>query len=92
MTKIVIKKGGKIEKFNQEKIKKALSLALETTDFLPEKKKEIFEKVFNEVLKFLKGKEEVATVEIEAKILLELDKIAPKAAQAWREYRLKKKK
>ncbi len=92
MLKEVLKKGGKREKFEPEKIKIAIASAVEKTDFSFEKKKEILEKVFQKVMEFLKDKKEIATVEIEAKILLELDKVAPEAAKIWREYRLEKKK
>lgn len=92
MIKEVLKKGGKKEPFNQNKIKKSIILAVEKTSLPQEKKNEIPEKVFKEVMEFLKGKKEVATVEIEAKILLELEKLAPQAAQIWREYRIQKKK
>lgn len=91
MAKTVIKKGGKIEKFDPDKIKKTLTLAVGETDFSSEKKSEITEKVFNEVFIFLKRKKEISTAEIEAKILLELDKILPEAARKWREFRIKKK-
>lgn len=92
MVKRVIKKGRKIEKFYPEKIKKSLTLAIESLNLLPEKKLEIIEKIFDLVLEFLKEKNEISTAEIEAKILLELDKTLPEAAQKWREYRLKKEK
>jgi transcriptional regulator NrdR family protein len=92
MLKEVLKKGGKREKFEPEKIKRAINFALEKTELSPEKKKEIFEKVFGQIMEFLKDKREIATVEIEAKILLELDKICPQAAKIWRDYRLAKKK
>jgi transcriptional regulator NrdR family protein len=92
MLKEVLKKGGKREKFEPEKIKRAINFALEKTELSSEKKKEIFEKVFGQIMEFLKDKREIATVEIEAKILLELDKICPQAAKIWRDYRLAKKK
>ena len=92
MLKEVLKKGGKREKFEPEKIKRAINFALEKTEISPEKKKEASEKVFIEVMEFLKDKKQIATVEIEAKILLELDKICPEAAKIWRDYRLTKKK
>lgn len=90
MIKEVIKKGGEKELFNLEKIKKSLILAVEKTDLPQPKKNEIVEKVTEKVLKFLEGKKEVFTAEIEAEILLELEKLAPSAAQIWREYRYQK--
>jgi len=90
MKKRVMKKGGNFEPFNPEKIKNSISCAIERTDLSPEKKNEVVKKVFDEVIEFLKEKKEIATVEIEVKILLELDKLAPEAAKIWREYRIKK--
>jgi len=91
MTK-VIKKGGKREKFNLNKIKKSLISAIERTEISQEKKNELVEKITKKVLEFVKGKKEVFTAEIEAKIILELEEKCPEAAKIWREYRLKKKK
>jgi len=91
MIKQVIKKGGKKEPFNLNKIKKALISVVEKTNLPQEKKNEIVEKVTKEVLKFLKGRGIIFTAEIEAKILLELEKFSPEAADFWREHRRKKK-
>lgn len=90
MIKYVFKKGGKKESFDQEKIKKSISFALEKTDFSDQKKEEILKSVFSTIIEFLKEKKEVSTAEVEAEILIELDKLAPKAAENWRQYRLEK--
>ena len=92
MKKRVMKKGGNFEPFNPEKIKNSISHAIQNLNLAKEKKDEMVEKVFSEVIEFLKDKKEIATVEIEAKILLELDKLAPEAAKIWREYRIKKER
>jgi transcriptional regulator NrdR family protein len=86
----VIKKGGEKEKFNLNKIKKSLILAVEASDLPQEKKNEIVEKITKEILNFIKRKKEIFTAEIEAKILLELDENYPQIAKIWRENRLKK--
>jgi len=86
----VIKKGGEKEKFNLNKIKKSLILAVEASDLPQEKKNEIVEKITKKVFDFAKRKKQIFTAEIEAKILLELEENCPKAAKIWREYRLKK--
>jgi len=86
----VIKKGGEKEKFNLNKIKKSLILAVEASDLPQEKKNEIVEKTTKEILDFIKRKKEIFTAEIEAKILLELDENYPQIAKIWREHRLKK--
>lgn len=92
MIKEVIKKGGKREPFNLNKIKKALISVVEKTDLPQEKKNEIVEKVTREVLRFLKRKKIVFTAEIEAKILLKLEELSPEAADFWRKYRSEKTK
>lgn len=92
MIKEVIKKGGKREPFNLNKIKKVLILAIEKTNLPQEKKNEIVERITKEILEFFKNKKLVFTSEIEAKILLELEKLAPEAAQIWRQYRIEKEK
>ena len=86
----VIKKGGKREEFNLNKIKKSLISAIERTDLSQEKKNELVEEITKKVLKFVKERKEVFTAEIEAKILLELEENCPQAVKIWREYRAKK--
>jgi len=88
----VIKKGGKKEKFNLNKIKKSLILAVEASNLPQEKKNEIVEKITKDVLDFAKRKKQVFTAEIEAKILLELEESYPEVAKIWREHRIQKKK
>jgi transcriptional regulator NrdR family protein len=91
MTK-VIKKGGKREKFNLEKIKKSLMSAIERTELPKKERDELIEKITKKVLEFVRGKEEIFTAEIEAKIILELEENCPEAVKLWREYRLEKEK
>jgi transcriptional regulator NrdR family protein len=88
----VIKKGGEREEFNLNKIKKSLISAIERTELSQEKKNELVEKIAKKVLDFAKGRKEVFTAEIEAKILLELEENCPEAVKLWREYRAQKKK
>lgn len=87
-----MKKGGKREIFDLNKIKNSIVSAAKEANLPKEKENEIIEKVFSEVMDFVQNKKEVATAEIEAKILLELDKLAPEVSKVWREYRIKKKK
>ena len=88
----VIKKGGKREEFNLNKIKKSLISAIERTDLSQERKNELVEKITRKVLEFAKERNLVFTAEIEAKILLELEENCPQAVKFWREYRAQKKK
>jgi transcriptional regulator NrdR family protein len=88
----VIKKGGKREEFNLNKIKKSLISAIEGADLTQEKKNELVEKITKKIFDFVKERKEVFTAEIEAKILLELDENCPQAAKLWREYRAQKQR
>jgi transcriptional regulator NrdR family protein len=88
----VIKKGGEREEFNLNKIKKSLISAIERTELSQEKKNELVEKITKKVLDFAKGRKEVFTAEIEAKILLELEENCPEAVKLWREYRTQKQR
>ena len=88
----VIKKGGEREEFNLNKIKKSLISVIEETDLSQKEKNELVERITKEVLDFVKTKKEIFSAEIEAKILLELNKNYTQAVKLWREYRLKKKK
>jgi transcriptional regulator NrdR family protein len=88
----IIKKGGKKEKFNLNKIKKSLIFAIEATELPQEKKNELVEKITKKILDFAKERKEVFTAEIEAKILLELEENCPEAAKLWREYRIQKQR
>lgn len=92
MIKKVIKKGGKKEPFQKEKIETSLKKAIESTKIEKKESKEIFEKTMKELEGFLVKKREITTAEIEAKILLILENIAPEIAQSWRDYRRKKVK
>jgi transcriptional regulator NrdR family protein len=92
MVKKVIKKEGQKEDFDLEKIRKSLYSFLSTFVEKEEEKKEIIEKILEEVMKFVKNKEEIYAAEIEAKIILELEKIYPHQIERWREYRLNKEK
>ncbi len=86
----VIKKGGEVEAFNLNKIKKSLVSVIERTDLSQEKKNEIVEKITKKILKFAKRRKEIFTSEIEALILMELEKECSQAMKIWREYRLAK--
>jgi transcriptional regulator NrdR family protein len=91
MIKKVFKKGGKIEPFSQEKIEKSILNVLSEIGLSQKEREEILNKVMSSLLDFLKPKKEISTAEIEAKIILELQKIIPQAIETWREYRREKK-
>jgi len=88
----VIKKDGKTEEFNLNKLKKSLIFTIERTNLSQEDKNMVVEKITKEVVGFLKNKKVVFSSEIEAKIILSFEEHCPQALQIWREYRLKKEK
>lgn len=92
MIKEIFKKGGKKEKFDLEKIKKSLISAIERVNVSKEKKDEVFKETIKEILDYVKSKKIIFTSEIEAKIILKLEKLLPEAAIFWREYRREKEK
>lgn len=88
-----MKKGGKFEPFNIDKIRKSIMATLNSTDLSEDKKSEIFGKIYKNVMKFLEDHSgPLSTAEIEAKILLELKNYAPQLIEIWRNYRIQKKK
>jgi transcriptional regulator NrdR family protein len=90
MTKEVIKRDGSRQPFYSDKIKAAIGAAARMAGCSEEEKEEIVEKVFNAVIGQISKKEVIATTEIEKFVLAQLDKTAPKVAQAWRKYRVAK--
>lgn len=91
MIKKVIKKGGGVEKFDLNKIKQSLILALESAGISQEKKEKIVTEILNSLLKYFKNKNEIFSSEIEAKIILELEKLSPETLILWRKHRKEKK-
>ena len=52
----------------------------------PERAEEVVNQVSSVVLDFAAEKEEIASSELGEKVLSELDKVEPSAAEAWRKY------
>lgn len=92
MVKVVIKKSGQREVFDLEKIKKSIRNTLKEAGFRGEEIEKYLQKIIEEILKFVEKENEIFTPEIEAKIILELDKISKRAVELWREFRIKKQK
>lgn len=82
----VIKKDGLREPFDQSKIESAIGAAAREGGIAPEKVEELISKVTAGVMAMAQGKDAVASADIKAKVLSELDSLAPEAAQAWRKY------
>ena len=86
MINFVIKQNGEKEAFNSEKITSAITAAAKEAEYPEEKVVEVSEKVVVAVTSAFSEKEEVTSAEIKAKVLSELDTLAPEIATAWRKY------
>ena len=86
MAKFVIKKDGRKEPFDAEKIKKAITASVSRTDLSEKRMKKVVKKVSKAAIKLAKKKEEIAAAEIREKILSELDALEPSVSEAWRKY------
>ncbi len=86
MAKFVIKKDGKKEPFDVEKIKAAITAAASRTDLSDKRIKKVVKKASKAAIKLAKNKEEIATAEIREKVLSELDALEPSVSEAWRKY------
>jgi transcriptional regulator NrdR family protein len=86
----VIKKDGKKEPFDVEKIKQNIIAASKEAGLEEAKQKEIAETVSDKVLKTFQEQAEVTHTEIRDLILKELDISAPVVAETWRKYETNK--
>lgn len=88
MTKIVIKRDGKQEVFDIEKLKQsirvnAIDAALKETE---PKINKIVNTVSRSVVQQIKEKNKITSDEIREIVLVKLDEIAPLIAKVWREF------
>jgi len=90
MAREVIKKDGTRQPFDASKIRNSIALAAERTSLPEERKSAVVEQVASVVIAMAEQKEEIATSEIRAKILSELDRVEPSVSAAWREYEQQK--
>lgn len=86
MAKFVIKKDGKKEPFDAEKIKASITAAVSGANLAEERVNEVVEQVSGAAIQLAEEKEEIATSEIKAKILSELDALEPPVSEAWRKH------
>ena len=92
MAKFVIKKDGRKEPFDVEKIKKSVEAAAKMANLSEERIKEVVDQVLRATTQLAEGKEEIATSELKEKILAELGIIEPSVSEAWKKYEQEKKK
>ncbi len=88
----VIKKDGRKEPFDPEKIKRSITAAANLTDLPDERKNEVVEQVATAAIQMAEGREEISTSEIKQKILGDLDGVEPTVSEAWKKYEEEKSK
>jgi len=92
MAKFVIKKDGAKEPFDAKKIEASIMTAASESNLPKERANEVVKQVASVATQLAEGKEEIATAEIKAKILSELDTLEPSVSEAWRKHEQEKGK
>lgn len=82
----VIKRKGKVEAFNPDKIRGSLQKAAIDAGYSVEEKKDIIDEVFTNINKKLDSEEEIQSETIRACLLTELEKCEPYMAKSWRKF------
>lgn len=82
----VIKRKGKVEAFNPEKIRGSLQKAAIDAGYSVEEKKDIIDEVFTNINKKLDSEEEIQSETIRACLLTELENCEPYMAKSWRKF------
>lgn len=89
----VIKRNGDREPYSEEKVKNSVKKAVKDAGLRVQSKKELIDKVMNDVHEVVKDREEVTTAKIRNVIIndFEEDWVGDEvpAARAWRNYELK---
>ena len=86
MPKQVIKRGGKMESFRPEKLKRSIKGAAKDAHLTAAKAKALAGKVSRAVFKSIAKRKTVSVVVLRKKVLSHLSKASPVAAKAWRAY------
>lgn len=87
MLNFVIKKDGSIEPYNEDKIRKSITIASTRSVSADEDTLWIIDEVLAELAKSFEGMEKVSTEELRKKILKKLNAIAPSVALTWERYK-----
>ncbi len=89
----VIKRNGKREPFNEEKIKNSIESAVKGAGFRMQAKKRIIDKTMNDINQAVQGKEEISSAKIRNIVINELEQDLSEdqvsISRAWRNYELK---
>ena len=88
---VVIKRGGKTQKFSPGKIKKAIEKTAKDAGLSSAKRKELLKEVALPIIKLYKNKR-VKSTQIRSSILRRLSTRTKSAVAAWRRYEKRKKR
>jgi transcriptional regulator NrdR family protein len=82
----VIKRNGKMQSFEAEKVRNSIRKAAIGAGLSPDKKKKMIEGVAKKATEMVEQKGQMETSALRDKILNELDQTEPKVAEAWRKF------
>jgi transcriptional regulator NrdR family protein len=91
MVKTVIKRDGTRVPFDIDKIRKAVLAAAGDAGLTEDNAQSAASKVVSTVLQYTSNQDEIFTDELRNLILGELDELAPRVSELWREYDQKNK-
>lgn len=86
MIRNVIKKDGRKQPFQVDKIRRAILASADRAGVIRERAENVAEQVMASVVEVASTKKEITSAEIKEKILMELDIIQPSMAEVWRQY------
>jgi transcriptional regulator NrdR family protein len=92
MANQVIKRDGTKEAFDENKVRKSIEAAGRDANLPAERITAVVNQIAGVALGFAADKEEIATSELAAFILAQLDQVEPAAAAAWRKHDAEKGK
>ena len=82
----VIKRNGKKERFNAQKVRKSIENAVSDAGFTLTDKMDAIDSATSDAENIAKNRNEIKAQEIRNEVLNDLESDAPEAAQAWRNY------
>jgi len=86
MIQTVIKRDGSKEPFDSAKMYRSIMSAAKESGLMDIQAKNIADQVSVAVLQVINKKEEITTEGLRKEVFKELDRVAPKAADAWKVY------
>ncbi|HOK20990.1 MAG TPA: ATP cone domain-containing protein [Candidatus Paceibacterota bacterium] len=86
MARFVIKKTGEKEPFDPTKVEDSIRAAAADANLTPERTESVVNRVAAVIIEMATKREEIATSEIRARILKELEVLEPSVAEAWKKF------